>query len=147
MIRKINPDDKEIFIQLTKDFYNTDAVLSKIPTENIELTFEKIIDDSPYVDGYLYLHKGNVAGYCLLSFTYSNEAGGLIVSIEELYIVPKYQRRGIGSKFLDFLDTTYHNKVAAMCLDVVKTNQTARQLYYKKGFKDLKYLHMIKKCD
>lgn len=147
MIRKIVSEDREIFIKLTKDFYNTDAVLSKIPEENIELTFEKIIDDSPYVDGYLYLHKDQVAGYCLLSFTYSNESGGLVMLIEELYVSPNFQRRGIGSKFLNFLENEYRDKVALMRLEVVKTNQTARQLYYKKGFKDLKYLQMIKEID
>ena len=147
MIKKIGPEDKEIFIQLTKDFYNTNAVLSKIPTKNIELTFEKLIEDSPYVGGYFYLHKEQVVAYCLLSFTHSNEEGGLIMMIEELYVVPKFQKRGIGSKFLDFLEKKYHDKIAAMCLEVVKTNQTARQLYCKKWFKDLKYLQMIKKCD
>lgn len=145
MIKKIEPGDHDIFFQLTKEFYQTDAVLSKITAENIELTFNKIIRNSPYADGYLYIHKGKVAGYCLLSFTHSNAAGGIIMQIEELYVVPKYQRKGIGTKFLDFLEKTYRDMIAAISLEVVKTNQTARQLYYKKGFKDIKYIQMIKK--
>lgn len=147
MIRKMVPEDRETFVKLTEEFYNTDAVIDVIPIDHIDYTFNQIIDDSPYVDGYVYVHNNKIAAYCLLSFTHSNEAGGLVMLIEELYVSPKFQGKGIGGKFLNFLEQTYQDKVTLMRLEVLKTNQTARQLYYKKGFKDLKYLQLIKKID
>lgn len=41
---------------------------------------------SPYVAAYIAEHQGAPAGYGLVSLTYSNEAGGLVVWLEELYI-------------------------------------------------------------
>lgn len=144
MIRRIEKQDRETFIKLTKDFYRTDAVLSSIPEGNITKTFEMIINDSPYVTGYFYIHKEMVAAYCLLSFTYSNEAGGLVLLIEELYVVPKFQRKGIGTKLLAFLENKYHDQVAIMRLEVMRNNTQAQNLYLEKGFKELKYVQMIK---
>ena len=147
IIRKIGLADRDSFIKMTKAFYNTDAVSSEISEENIINTFNQIVEDSPYVDGYFYTHKEKPIAYCLLSFTYSNEAGGLVMLIEELYVTKVYQGKKIGSKFLDFLENAYKDKIAGMRLEVVKTNIAARNLYYKKGFKDLKYLQLVKKID
>lgn len=144
MIRRIEKQDRETFIKLTKDFYRTDAVLSNIPEENIAKTFEMIINDSPYVAGYFYLYKDTVVAYCLLSFTYSNESGGLVLLIEELYVIPKYQRKGIGTKLLAFLEDKYYDQVAIMRLEVMRNNTQAQNLYLEKGFKELKYIQMIK---
>jgi GNAT superfamily N-acetyltransferase len=147
IIRKIGIQDRDIFIKMMKEFYKTDAVSSNIPEENINNTFNHIIEDSPYVEGYFYTHKDKPVAYCLLSFTYSNEAGGLVLLIEELYVTKVYQGKKIGSSFLDFLENTYRDKIAGMRLEVIKTNIGARKLYYKKGFKDLKYLQLVKKIN
>lgn len=144
MIRRVEKQDKDIFIKLTKEFYQTDAVLSSIPEENISKTFEMIISNSPYVDGYFYFYKEKVAAYCLLSFTYSNEAGGLVLLIEELYVAPEFQRKGIGTKLLSFLEKKYYDQVAIMRLEVMRNNIQAQNLYLEKGFKELKYIQMIK---
>jgi len=145
LIRKIQAKDKDIFIRLTKDFYQSDAVLSQIPSEHIEQTFFKIIENSPYVDGYFYILKGQVVAYFLLSFTYSNELGGKILLLEELYVIPALQGKKIGTRILDFIEKTYSNKVTAIRLEVVKSNEIAKNMYYKQGFKDIKYQQLVKK--
>ena len=145
MIRKMIPADKDKYIAMSKEFYSSDAVLHDIPAENFRKTFEVIISDSPYADGYIFDHNGEIAGYALLSFTYSNEAGGLVLLIEEVYILPEYQGRGLGKEFLAFVEKTYRSEVALIRLEVEKTNKKALQLYKKVGFTNVDYIQLYKK--
>lgn len=144
MIRKINIKDKDIYIAMSKNFYRSDAVLHSIPDDNIHKTFEVIISGSPYVDGYIFEYNGEIAGYLLVSITYSNEAGGIVLWIEEVYILPEYQGNGFGKELLAFIERTYKNKVVRIRLEVEKSNQRVIKLYQKIGFTELNYLQMYK---
>ena len=145
MIRKMVPDDKGKYIAMSKEFYLSDAVLHDIPEDNFRKTFDVIISDSPYADGYVFDCEGDVAGYALLSFTYSNEAGGLVLLIEEVYILPEYQGMGLGREFLAFVEKTYRSEVALIRLEVEKSNKKALQLYKKVGFTNVDYIQLYKR--
>lgn len=145
MIRKIDIKDKDKYIAMSKKFYHSDAVLQSIPDNNINKTFDAIISESPYVDGYIFECKGEIVGYSLLSITYSNEAGGLVLWIEEVYILPEYQGHGFGKELLSFIEDIYKNKVVRIRLEVEKSNQKAMVLYQKMGFSELNYMQMYKK--
>lgn len=144
MIRKIDEHDKEKFIAMSHEFYHSDAVLHTIPENYIRGTFDEILSGSPYADAYICEHNGEIAGYALLAFTYSNEAGGLVLWIEEVYILPQYQGNGLGKELLTFLETTYKGKVARIRLEVEDSNQRAVALYRKMGFENLDYSQMYK---
>ena len=144
MIRKINEQDKDKYISMSKEFYHSEAVLSSIPDNNIHKTFDTLISKSPYVDGNIFECDGEVAGYALLSLSYSNEAGGLVLWIEEVYILPLYQGNGFGEELMTFIENEYKNKVTRIRLEVEKLNKKARKLYRKIGFTDLDYLQMYK---
>lgn len=47
------PEDKELFLKMVKDFYNSDSVLHKIPIENALETFYEVTSDSPYARAYI----------------------------------------------------------------------------------------------
>lgn len=145
MIRKMELRDKSAYIEMSKQFYNSDAVLHSIPVENFEKTFNYILSDKPYVEGYMYEHHGVVAGYVLLSITYSNEHGGLVLLIEEVYIKSKYRRKGFGNKLFRFLENRYNEKVVMMRLEVEEENKGATKLYQNLGFKSIPYHQMYKK--
>ena len=76
MLRNININDKKEYIEMTKEFYTSEAVLHSIPQEYIETTFDNLVNDTPYAKGYMIEYNGGVAGYVLLAITYSNEVGG-----------------------------------------------------------------------
>ena len=88
MIRKFIETDKQIFIDMCMDFYSGEGVDHSIPIEYASTTFDKLLKSSPFCEAYLYEDNGIVYGYVLLSFTYSNESGGDVVWIEELYTAP-----------------------------------------------------------
>ena len=144
MIRKIELKDREAFVAMANEFYHSDAVLHSIPESNIEKTFDELMAGSPYIDGYIFECDGEKAGYSLLSITYSNEAGGLVVWVEEIYILPKFQGRGIGKEYMDFVEEAYKDKAARFRLEVEEENERAIKIYEKKGYRQLDYLQMYK---
>ncbi|MBR3844433.1 MAG: GNAT family N-acetyltransferase, partial [Clostridia bacterium] len=96
MIRTITKEDKNIFLILAKAFYSSPAVAHKVPTLHHMVTFEQLMKNNTYADGYMTEHSGKVVGYALTAKTFSQEAGGMVVWIEELFILPEYRNKGLG---------------------------------------------------
>ena len=81
MVRPVEKKDRSIFLELMAEFWNTPAVHTKIPSVYHEKTFDLIMKGTPYLAAYLISYNETVVGYGLLSFTYSNEAGGMVVLV------------------------------------------------------------------
>ncbi len=139
--RYIKADDKEFYMNSVKDFYNSEAALHSIPDENIEKTFDLAIKTSPFIELYIIEQDGVRVGYALLLITYSQEAGGKAVWLDELYILPKFQGQGIGGTFLEYLKSNYD--VPRLRLEYAPVNKSACEVYKKHGFKPLEYKQMI----
>lgn len=147
MIRKLTIKDKDNYIAMSKAFYHSSAVLSNIKPSHVIQTFDEIISDSPYVEGYIIEHEHDIAGYALLSFTYSNAYGGLILLLEELYIKPNYQGMGLGKQMMKYLENEYQEEIVGIRLEVTQDNEIAVSMYHQNGFNQIKYLSMYKKCE
>lgn len=144
MFRKFKPEDKDSFVKMSKEFYSSDAVSHSIPDENIVDTFELIVQGSPYVEGYIIECEGRLAGYAQLSLSYSTEAGGITLWLEELYIRESFRGKGIGAKFLQFMEDEKAGKIARIRLEVTTSNIGAIKLYKKFGYKEMDYMGMYK---
>ncbi len=142
MIRNITKDDTPFVIQLMKEFYSSPAVLHKVNENNFINTVDEALNDSPYVKILVCEIDEKIAGYCQLSLSYSNEAGGLNVFIEELMIHSSYRHQGLGTAFLEYVFTLYKD-AKRFRLEVTKDNRNAYSLYEKTGFKTLDYIQMI----
>lgn len=143
MIRYMKPADRDEFIKMANEFYCMPAVLHSVPEENFRHTFEMIMEQSPYAAGMVAEQDGKIAGYSLLALTYSNEVGGLVVWIEELFIKPEYRSSGIGKEFFSFIRREFDQKAKRYRLEVTKDNTRAVKLYRALGYEPLEYLQMI----
>jgi hypothetical protein len=92
MFRKITKDDWELYRHYVDVFYHTDAVNAPVPEENYRATFDEMMRSDAYVKGYIFECEESPCGFVLLSKTFSQEAGGVSVTIEEIYIDPEYRR-------------------------------------------------------
>ncbi|HCP15436.1 MAG TPA: GNAT family N-acetyltransferase [Peptococcaceae bacterium] len=144
MIRSVVPEDKEPYIAMTEAFYRSDAVLHSIPQAHIQRTFETILNGSPYAQGYIAEHEGKTAGYVLLAMTYSNEAGGLVLWIEEIYIVPEFRGLGLGGELFAFIESMAKSSYARIRLESEPDNLRALALYQRMGYADLSYRQLYK---
>ncbi len=143
MFRDLQEGDKDVFLSMVKTFYSSEAVSSPVEPKNFETTFKAAMDKSPFMRALMIEHEGKPVGYGLLSFTYSNEAGGMVVLAEELYIAEAYRGKGYGQAFFAFTEKEYP-AARRFRLEVMKGNKKAIHLYEKLGYKPLEYRQMIK---
>lgn len=144
MIEQLKPETREELVSLMHEFYHSPAVLAPVPDAYFERTCDEILAGSPFAAAHLIRKNGKLAGYALLAFTYSNEAGGLVVWIEELYVRPEFQGQGLGSRYFAWLQEAYGDRAARMRLEVEPENERARALYSRMGYEDLPYMQMRK---
>lgn len=143
MIREIEIDDKKIYIEMAEEFYHSEAVSHAVPTEHFENAFDHMVNDGTYYRGYMFEHDCVTCGFCAVSITYSQEAGGQVIWIEDLYIRPEYRGKGIGSKLFERISRDFPD-AARYRLEITETNKDARRLYERMGFEVLPYVQMVK---
>ena len=141
MFREIRSDDKNLYFDFVDKFYHTDAVNAPVPIENYEVTFNEMMRSDTYLKGYIFEWEGVPCGFALLSRTFSQEAGGISVTVEEIYIEPPYRGKGMGTAFFEYLK----REIPAMRfrIEVEDYNEGAKRLYERMGFELLPYLQMV----
>ncbi len=141
-IRKINEKDRYIYLEMVKEFYDSEAVLHSVNSKNFEITFNTLISSNIYAEGYIIEENEDIFGYCLLSKTYSQEVGGMVCLVEELYIKEECRSKGIGTKVFEFLKERFKD-YKRIRLEVEVNNKRAITLYNSIGFNELKYIQMV----
>lgn len=143
MIRKIRKEDKTDYIKMAQDFYSSDAVCHNISQKYMENAFAELMRSDVYAEGYILEWEERAAGYALLAKTFSQEAGGMVLWLEEIYICPTFRGNGLGQEFLDFLRQYAAGKFKRIRLEADPDNEGARSLYYRMGFDELSYFQMV----
>jgi ribosomal protein S18 acetylase RimI-like enzyme len=82
----------------------------------------------------LFVAGETVVGYAIVIRYWSNEYGGDILFVDELYVKPDWRRRGIASRFFEYLSTCEPTTVKALALEVRPSNERAFRYYQKLGF-------------
>lgn len=145
MIRSIEFADRQCYIAMCKEFYSSDAVLHPVPEDYFQRTFDALMEHTPYAAAYIIEQDGEIAGYALLAKSLSQEAGGIVIWIEELYIRPQFQGHGLGTAFFRFLEEQNDGTVKRYRLEYEPENVRGAALYGRLGFTTLPYGQMIKK--
>ena len=145
MIRKIEPQDREEFIRLSELFYASPAVLHPLPRAFHEEAFDEMLRSRDYADGYMLFADGRAVGFGLVAKTYSRESGGMVLWLEELFILEEYRSRGLGREFFAAVEAyARENGYARIRLEVEADNVRARSLYERLGYAPLEYEQMFK---
>ena len=142
MIRKMIRDDKQSVIDMMRVFYASPAVHSNGSEEIFEADVENCVNDSPYLEGYVFEEDGEIQGYSMLAKSFATEFGKPCIWIEDLYMKPEYRDSGIGSRFFEFLEQNYTDCIFR--LEVEEENERAIHVYEKNGFTFLPYMEMKK---
>jgi GNAT superfamily N-acetyltransferase len=80
--------------------------------------------------------KGNIVGYALLVSFWSNELGGEIPNVDEMYVRPAWRGRGAATDLVGRLTRgeLWSSVPVAIDLEVTPENHLARALYERLGF-------------
>jgi ribosomal protein S18 acetylase RimI-like enzyme len=136
--------DRDLYIEMAEEFYHSDAVLHPIPRAHFEKTAEEALKSGTYAEIYLLEYEGKTAGYGLTARTFSQEAGGQVLWIEELYIREAFRSRGLGREFFSYLEENNKGVLSRLRLEVEADNTRAISLYERLGYEVLDYVQMIK---
>lgn len=144
MIRKFVPEDREDYIRFSTEFYNSSAVDKPVPREHFEQGFDEMMRSDVYVQGYMLVCDGNNVGYCVTMKTYSVEAGGITIWIDELFVLEEYRSKGLGRELFKYIKENGDKKLRRIRLEVELENGRAISLYKKMGFEPAPYDGMWK---
>lgn len=144
MIRRLTEEDREIYIEMADEFYHSDAVLHPIPRSYIENTADEALRGGTYTDIYMICYKEETAGYAVTAKTYSQEAGGYVIWIEELYIKEEFRSKGLGREFFSYIERKAEGFAARLRLEVEADNKRAVSLYERLGYQVLEYVQMVR---
>lgn len=177
MIRPIRPSDRAVFLALSRQFYDSPAVMHDIPDDYHRRTFDYLMTEPADAACWMLLPDsstgpespvvpvrfagpdhladpnrsgapappdadGTPVGYALTAQTWSREAGGPVVWLEELFIQPEWRRGGMGRRF--FADWLGGLRMQAsppvrIRLEVEAENEGAIRLYRRMGFEPMAY--------
>ena len=92
------------------------------------------------------MHVGDaIAGYAITIYYWSNEYGGNIALIDELYVKPSWRNKGIASSYLKQLTKTKGMNLKGIHVETTPANQKASAFYSRHGFMQAKNHHMFRK--
>lgn len=139
-IRIMTAEDKTAVMEMMRVFYASPAVLSNGSEEIFENDIENCVNDSPYLEGYIFEAGEEIQGYGMVAKSFSTEFGKPCIWIEDLYMKDAYRGLGIGSMFFDYLKEKYTDCI--LRLEVEEENERAVHVYEKNGFVELPYMEM-----
>ena len=142
-VRRIKTTDKDEYINLVTEFYNSDAVLAPVDSSHFDKTFAELMRSSERVVCYVADIDGKLAGYALIARFFSQEAGGEVAWLDEIYIRDEFRGKGAGTAIINKVFEDFKD-AAAFRLEIEPENEGAERLYKRLGFQKLDYEQRIK---
>lgn len=138
------PSELPYILKMMEDFYAIDTYPfdPDIWKKNVEHFMS-----NPHLGRiYTIRQDQDIAGYLVLTFIYSFEYQGLIAFVDELYILPAFQKKGIGQKTMEFIDEkSVELGLKTLLLEIEGHNERALGLYLRNGFEKNKRDLLVKK--
>ena len=137
-------DDADI-IEMSLSLYTEDPPPMPVPEQHTQQTLSILRAEPARGRAVVLDLNETIAGYALLIGFWSNELGGEIIIIDELYVRPSYRNQGHGRRLIQTLVKEcilWPGHPVALELEVTPGNQRAAALYAELGFKPAKNARM-----
>ena len=136
---------KEIFEEMVFALYDEDPEGESIDRCKIGATVRYAEKNPESIEILIFKEGTDIAGYAILTFVWSNEHGGLLLCIDELFVRKEWRGHGIAASFMESLSDMYPG-IKGICLEVTPANASAEHLYRKLGFSETANRHMFRKA-
>ena len=130
--------DNESIVRMCLALYAEDPGPEPITAENIWRTLHALREKPMRGRAVVLELEGRACGYGLIISYWSNELGGDIDIIDEIYVEPPCRGQGHATSLIEALAAgtePFASKVVALALEVTPDNLRARRLYERLGFK------------
>jgi ribosomal protein S18 acetylase RimI-like enzyme len=142
VIRAALPLDETTVLPLAEAFHREDGhpLAPSGPA-----TIGALLRGSPLGEIFLLEEAGLNLGYFVLCYTMSVEFGGLVVILDDLYLLPQARGRGVGRAVIAKIEAIAREKKAVQVfLEVEKANARALNFYRQHGWR-IRERHMLEK--
>ena len=140
--RLARADEDSAIVDMSLALYGQDPSPGAVSAPQIRATLDRFRRE-PIRGRALVLEEvleehGTIAGYALLVSFWSNELGGEVCTVDELYVRPESRRRGHSTSLVTALRddrSLWPARPVALELEVSPANHRARALYDRLGFR------------
>ncbi|MEW6444258.1 MAG: GNAT family N-acetyltransferase [bacterium] len=144
--RAFGRDDLPELEQMVLALYQEDPPGEEMSREKIRRTVEELTLRADKGVILLFWAGRAVVGYAIVIHYWSNEYGGNVEVIDELYVKPPWRGKGIGTAFLGHLCAAGEGGgTKGLALEVTPANQRALAYYRRQGLRPAKNRHLFKK--
>ena len=121
-------------VTMMRALYSEDQAASPVDQSRFPANIDALISAPLLGRIILFREDGLLVGYALLIPYWSNEFGGTLLFVDELFVIPGARNRGIGHSFFRFLGENRPFDAVAMAVESSPNNVAARRLYDSLGF-------------
>lgn len=133
--RPPGPGDAAVLEDMVLALYEEDPPGETMSREKVRATVRELERNPAKGRITVFVAEGSVVGYAIVLALWSNEHGGDVGMVDEMYVKPTWRSRGIASAFLDHLAGPDAPPLKALLLEVTPANDRAMALYRRKGFR------------
>lgn len=119
---------------MMRALYDEDRAAHPVDDAGFPKTVEVLLADPSRGQIVLFDEGELLQGYALLIPYWSNEFGGTLLFVDELFVTPHARGRGIAKSFFRYLREQRPYKAVALALEVTPANAKAHSLYTSLGF-------------
>jgi GNAT superfamily N-acetyltransferase len=122
-------------LAMMRGLYVEDEPAHPVDQERFPLTIDFLLREPARGSIVLITEGRSVRGYAILIPYWSNEFGGTLLCVDELFVAPEARNRGIAHRFFEFLKEKKPFDAVAIALEVSPGNLRAQRLYHSIGFR------------
>jgi len=136
MWRLAKPEDDDAIVEMCMQLYDEDPGQVTVHQENIRATLRALRNEPCRGRAVVLDIENRLSGYALLIAFWSNELGGHICEVDELFVAPAHRSQGHGRSLFEAISQghLWLTPIAAIVLGVTPDNVRARRLYERLGF-------------
>jgi GNAT superfamily N-acetyltransferase len=121
-------------LAMMQGLFDEDPASFPVDASRFPATIETLLAEPARGSIILFEEAGRTRGYAILIPYWSNEYGGTIVYVDELFVVREARNRGVAHQFFQFVAASRPFDAIALALEVSPANARAQRLYESVGF-------------
>jgi GNAT superfamily N-acetyltransferase len=135
--REARPEEDDAIVRMCQHYYREDPGPAPVGEAQVRRTLEALRHEPHRGRAVVAEAAGEIVGYALLIGFWSNERGGVVCEVDELFVAPAARGRGIGTALFAALERGELGAASAVSIELGVTpgNEGARRLYERLGFK------------
>ncbi len=137
--------EEKIVTQYIKGLFLEDPTPQGMSDEKIKRTIRMLLKHKEKGTIMVFEGEKELLGYAILINFWSNEYGGNIVYIDELFVKKEWRGKGVATNFIQFLVKKRIKDAVSLFLEVTPQNKGAEELYKRRGFSIHKNKRMERK--